>query len=60
MTPSSPAVSLLTYVWHYLIARMLYDHLLRPLLGGDVAGILVLACVAALAFLAGRRTRSRA
>ena len=59
MTPSAPAVSLLTYVWHYLVARMLYDHLLRPVLGGDVTGILVLACVAAFAFLAGRGTRRR-
>ena len=53
---SPPAVSLLTYVWHYLVARMLYDHLLRPLGHGDAAVLLLLACVATLAYAVGRRT----
>ena len=54
------AVSLLTYVWHYLVARMLYDQVVRPLAHGDPAGVLLLACVAAGGFLLGRRTRRRA
>jgi hypothetical protein len=59
VTVGGPAVSLLTYIWHYLVARMLYEHLLRPLVNGDVPGVLVLGCVAAVAFLAGRRTQGR-
>jgi hypothetical protein len=54
------AVALLTYVWHYLVARMIYDQLIRPLSRGDVAGLLLLVCVAAGAFIVGRRTRRRA
>jgi hypothetical protein len=53
-------VSLLTYVWHYLFARMLYDHLLRPLGRGDLAELLLLAGTAALAYLLGRRMGRRA
>ena len=56
---SEPAVSVLTYVWHYLVARMLYDHLLRPVGHGDAAGLLVLAGVAGVAFVLGRRKRRR-
>jgi hypothetical protein len=29
--PPSGAVSLFTYLWHYTVARLLYDDLLRPL-----------------------------
>jgi hypothetical protein len=57
---SVSAMALLTYVWHYVVARMLYDHLIQPLGRGDVAGLVLLACVAALAFAVGRRTRRRA
>jgi hypothetical protein len=57
---SVPAVSLLVYVWHYLVARMIYDQLLRPMGRGDAAGVLLVAGVAAAAFLLGRRTRRRA
>jgi hypothetical protein len=57
---SIPAISLFTYVWHYLIARMLYDHLVRPLAHGDAAELLLLVCVSVGAFVLGRRTRRRA
>jgi hypothetical protein len=50
------AVALFTYVWHYLVARMIYDHLVRPLAHGDLAGIALAGCVAAVAFAAGRYT----
>jgi hypothetical protein len=53
------ALSLVTYVWHYLVARMLYDQLIRPLAHGDAAGIAMLACVAVGSFAVGRRTRRR-
>ena len=55
-----PAVSLLTYVWHYLVARVFYDQLIGPVLHGDAARLAVLACVTALAFALGRRVRRRA
>jgi hypothetical protein len=58
MTPAG--VSLVTYVWHYLVARMLYDELVRPLAHGDVTFVVLLACVAAGGFAIGRRTRGRA
>jgi hypothetical protein len=57
---SVEAVSLLIYVWHYLVARMIYDQLVRPLAHGDAARLLVLACVAGSAFVLGRRRRRRA
>ena len=57
---STEAVSLLTYVWHYLVARMLYDHLVRPLAHGGAAGLVLLASVAVGAFVLGRRMRRRA
>jgi hypothetical protein len=54
------AVSLLTYLWHYLVARMIYDQLVRPVLHGDAARLALLACVAAGAFALGRRARRKA
>ena len=51
---ANASISLLTYVWHYLVARLIYDQLLRPLLGGRASGLLVIGCVAAAAFLVGR------
>jgi hypothetical protein len=57
---SAYATALFTYVWHYIVARMLYAHLIQPLGRGDAAGLVLLACVAAMAFVVGRRTRRRA
>jgi hypothetical protein len=57
---SAPAISLLSYVWHYLVARMVYDQLVRPLTHGDASRVVLLACVGAAAFILGRRTRRRA
>ena len=51
------AASLLTYVWHYLVARLLYDHLIVPLAHGDATQLVLLALVAAASFGLGRRTR---
>jgi hypothetical protein len=33
--PAGAAISLLTYLWHYTLARLLYDDLVRPI--GPVA-----------------------
>ena len=57
---SPVAVSLFTYAWHYLVARMLYDHLIRPLAHGDASGFALLVCVAVGCFVLGRRTRRQA
>jgi hypothetical protein len=53
---SASAVTLITYVLHYLFARLLYEQLLRPLIHGDPSGLVLLGCVAATAFLIGRWT----
>jgi hypothetical protein len=55
---SSPATTLLTYVWHYVVARLLYDDLVRPLARGDaVIVVVVVACVVVVALLGRRLTR---
>ena len=44
--------SLFTYVGHYLLARLLYDQLLRPVLrGGAAAWFAAVACVVFAAWL---------
>jgi hypothetical protein len=53
------AVSFITYLWHYVFARTVYDHLVRPLIHGDATGVLLVLLVGAGAFLAGRWTRRR-
>ena len=54
-------VALLTYLWHYLVARLLYDGLLRPLLAGNRDVILAVIAAAFVLVLVlrrpGRRTR---
>jgi hypothetical protein len=55
----APATALLTYLWHYLVARTLYDQLLRPLIHGRVPAVLIVVCVAMAAFALGRLTRRR-
>jgi hypothetical protein len=51
---------LITYLWPYLLARMLYDDFVRPLARGRATAVLLAcACVAIAAFLWKRRTRRR-
>jgi hypothetical protein len=54
---TASAISLLTYVWHYLFARMLYDQLLRPLSHGRVPSALLIVSAAVAAFAIGRWSR---
>jgi hypothetical protein len=59
---SSAAVILFTYLWHYLVARLLYDHLVRPLVHGRISalGLICMAAIAAFAigwWSAGARRR---
>jgi hypothetical protein len=54
------ASTLLVYLWHYLVARLLYDELLRPLLHGRSVGVMFGALAAAVvAFLLLRRRGRR-
>jgi hypothetical protein len=55
------AVTSITYVWHYVVERLIYDDLVRPLIGGGRLGpIIALACIAAGAFALWRRMGKRA
>ena len=58
MIPAGTA--LLTYLWHYLVARTLYDQLLRPLIHGRLPAAIIIVCVAVAGFALGRLTRRRA
>jgi hypothetical protein len=51
---TAPATAFLTYLWHYMAARFLYDEVVRR----HVAAALLLAAVAAVGFALwrGRRT----
>lgn len=50
----------LTYLWHYLLARLMYDDLVRPLTRSGTAMVLLpLAIVAIVSFLLGRRSGRR-
>jgi hypothetical protein len=51
------ATALLTYLWHYTLARLLYDELVWPVLNGHVPAMLLIAAGAVLLFLLGRRGR---
>ena len=55
----SGAPVFLTYLWHYLVARTLYDQVLRPLIHGRASASVVLVLLAA-GFAVGRITRRHA
>lgn len=58
----SIATALFTYLWHYLVARLLYDDLVRPLAEGRLLVLVPLAASVALLLLVARslrRARSR-
>jgi hypothetical protein len=52
MTPD--AFTFLTYLWHYLVARLLYDQLVRPVVRGHLSIALLTCCVGGGAFVIGR------
>jgi len=56
---TAPATAFVTYLWHYVLARALYDELLWPLVGGHVVspGPVIAAVAAVAAFALGRRSR---
>ena len=49
----------ITYIWHYLAARALYDELVGPLVHGHPASLLLPTLLVAGAFLLGRRNGLR-
>lgn len=49
----------ITYLWHYLAARAIYEDLLRPLGHGDPAPLLTVGLVGATAFTLGRLSVTR-
>lgn len=49
----------ITYLWHYLAARVIYEDLLRPLGHGDPAPLLTVGLVAVVAFTLGRLSVTR-
>jgi len=56
---TTTALTLITYVWHYLVARLAYDELVRPLIHGQVPWAPLICVVAAGAFLIGWRVGRR-
>jgi hypothetical protein len=57
MTTSATALD--TYLWHYMLARVLYDELVQPLLHGHVrvTWLVVAGVIVAFALARGRRRR---
>jgi hypothetical protein len=54
------ATTFVTYLWHYMTARLIYDEFLRPLTKGHTRAVIPIVVVALLAFAAGRLTGRRA
>jgi hypothetical protein len=44
----------ITYLWHYLAARAIYDDLLRPLTRGQLGPLMAMAVIVSVAFGLGR------
>lgn len=53
------ATEFVTYLWHYMTARLLYDEFVRPLANGHLSAPMPMVAVAIAAFAAGRLTRRR-
>jgi hypothetical protein len=56
----SAATVFLSYLWHYVVARAIYDQVVRPLVHGHPGGAVALVCLAVVAFALGRVSRRRA
>jgi hypothetical protein len=55
---TSAAIRFIPYLWHYLVARLLYDHLVRPLIHGRVSVLALVCAIALAAFAIGWWSRS--
>jgi len=56
---STVASALLLYLWHYLVARFLFDEVLGGVLHSRAAMLLALVCAGAGGYWVGRRGRRR-
>ena len=56
---TTSAVTFITYLWHYLVARTVYDQMLRPLIHGHPGSALLVCCVAIAGFAVGRWSARR-
>jgi hypothetical protein len=58
---TAPASALETYLWHYMLARLLYDEVVRRILHGHAPAWWLVAVVAAfvLVLVRGRRRGRR-
>ncbi|MBV9367308.1 MAG: hypothetical protein JO286_03475 [Solirubrobacterales bacterium] len=50
------AATLLSYLGHYLVARLLYDDLVRPVAHGDGRIAILLGVIGGVAYALGRRS----
>jgi hypothetical protein len=48
-----------TYLWHYLLVRAIYDELLRPLAHGDPGILILLGLLVGGVYAIGRRSALR-
>jgi hypothetical protein len=58
---SVPASGFVTYLWHYVVARLLYDDLVHPLVRGEgvaLAAVVGIAVAVAVVVLRLNRRRS--
>ena len=55
---SSHGHGFITYLWHYVLARLLYDDLVRPLIHAPAAMVLALAGACAAVVLMRKRRGS--
>jgi hypothetical protein len=56
---SSHGHGFITYLWHYVLARLLYDDLVRPLIHAPGAMALAVVGACAAVVLLRKRRRSR-
>ncbi len=56
---TAPATMFVTYLWHYLVARLIYDGLLRPAAHGRPTGVLCVLVAMAVCALVVHHTRMR-
>jgi peptidoglycan/LPS O-acetylase OafA/YrhL len=51
---TTSGVTFITYLWHYLVARLIYEQMLRPVIHGHPWSALLVCCVAIVGFAVGR------
>ena len=54
---TAPATAFLTYLWHYMLARLLYDEIVRRILHGLTPAVWLAVVVAAFVLVLARGRR---